>query len=117
MSDTKGSESVVLRDFRDSRGHRFLEATRREDGGIAIDGQDLGDGVEEAFGAGLTEYEWAWRIEPQDVPAAVAALGGHEADDPMRVLEAWFSGHGGKDPGSHLKDAGVPIGFWSHVGD
>ena len=117
MSDAKGLQSVVLRDLTDSGGRRFLEAKWREDGGIAIDGQDLGAGVERAFGEGLSEYEWAWAVEPKDVPAAVAALGGHKGDDPLRVVAAWSAAHGGQDPGSHLREAGVPIGFWSRVGD
>jgi hypothetical protein len=84
---------------------------------LIIEGQDLGPGVEQAFGAGLTEYEWVWEIAPQDVPAAVEALGGHEADDPLALLRAWYADHGGEDPGSYLKDAGVPIGFWNRIGD
>jgi hypothetical protein len=117
MSDAKGLEQVVLRDLRDAGGRRFLEARRREDGGIVIEGQDLGPGVESAFGAGLTEYEWAWAIEPHAVPATIEALGGHEGDDALRLLAAWSGEHGGEDPGSHLREAGVPIGFWSRVGD
>jgi hypothetical protein len=117
MSDARGSEQIVLRDLTDAGGRRFLEARRREDGGISIAGQDLGLGVERAFGQGLTEYEWAWEIGPQDVPAAIEALGGHAGDDPLRVLAAWSAAHGGEDPGSHLKGAGVPVGFWSRVGD
>ncbi len=117
MSDARGSEQVVLRDLTDAGGRRFLEARRREDGGITILGQDLGSGVESAFGEGLTEYEWGWQIAPKDVPAAIAALGGHPGDDPLRVMANWHAAHGGEDPGSHLKDAGVPIAFWSRVGD
>ena len=109
--------SIVLRDERDAGGIRHLGAVRRSDGGILIEGHDLGSGVEGVFGAGLTEYEWAWAIEPDAVPSAVAALGGREGDDPLRLLASWFSTHGRTDPGSDLKAAGVPIEFWSRVGD
>ena len=63
MNDEKGSARVVLRDVRDERGTRYLAAQRREDGGIVIEGHDLGRGVE-VFGPGLSEYEWFWTIEP-----------------------------------------------------
>jgi len=108
---------IVLRDLRDAGGVRHLQATRQPDGGILIEGQDLGSGVEQAFGAGLTEYEWAWDIEADAVPAVIVALDGREGDDPLRLLAAWSSAHGGLDPGSHLQDAAVPIKFWSRIGD
>jgi hypothetical protein len=47
----------------------------------------------------------------------VAALGGRDGDDPLPLLAAWSTAHGGVDPGSHLRDAGVAIEFWSRVGD
>jgi hypothetical protein len=109
--------SISLRDYRDEGGLRHLGATRTPDGGILIEGQDLGPGVERAFGAGLTEYEWAWAVPPDAVPAAVAALDGHEGDDPLRLLAAWAAAHDDSDPGSHLREAGVSIEFWSRVGD
>jgi hypothetical protein len=109
--------SISLRDYRDAGGLRHLGATRTPDGGILIEGQDLGPGVERAFGAGLTEYEWAWAVPPDAVPAAVAALDGHEGDDPLRLLAAWSAAHDDGDPGSHLREAGVSIEFWSRVGD
>ena len=108
---------VVLRDWRDRGGLRHLAASRRPDGGILIEGQDLGPGVERAFGAGLTEYEWAWSLGPNAVPAAIDALDGDEGDDPLRLLAAWSAAHDGIDPGSHLREAGVPIAFWSRIGD
>lgn len=108
---------VILRDLRDSGGSRYLEATRHTDGGIQILGQDLGSGVEEIYGAGLTEYEWSWDIEAAAVPAAIAALDGLEGDDPLYLLAAWTTQHGGIDPGSHLKKSGVPAKFWSRIGD
>lgn len=112
-----GRESVVLRDTRDADGTRHLEADRRPGGAIVIAGQDLGPGVERAFGPGLTEYEWAWSIGPEAMPAMVAALGGVEGDDPLLLLQAWHDANGGRDPGVHLRETGVPVQFWSRVGD
>jgi hypothetical protein len=107
---------VVLRDSRDEGGSRHLSAALRPDGGLLIDGQDLGPGVEGVFGAGNTEYEWAWTVAADDVPAALAALGGEPGADPLAVLARWFGEHR-TDPGSRLRDAGVPVAFWSRVGD
>jgi hypothetical protein len=115
MSVADGTR-VVLRDTRDDRGTRHLAASWAEDGGVLIEGHDLGRGVE-AFGPGFSEYEWGWIIRPDAVAAALAALGGQAGDDLLQLLRTWSIDHGGKDPGSHLKDSGVPVGFWSHVGD
>jgi hypothetical protein len=117
VSAAKRLESVVLRDLRGADGPRYLGAARRQGGAIVIEGQDLGRGVERAFGPGNTEYEWAWSIGPEAVPAMVAALDGVEGDDPLLLLKAWHDANGGMDPGSHLHEAGVPVEFWSRVGD
>ena len=108
---------VVLRNLRDDRGTRHLSASRDPDGRIRIEGHDLGRGVEDAFGDGLGEYEWSWVIEPEAVPAAIAAFDGQDGDDPLKLLVAWSATHGSADPGSHLRDAGVPISFWNRIGD
>jgi hypothetical protein len=94
-----------------------LDASRDPRGGVRIDGHDLGRCVEDAFGDGLGEYEWSWVIEPEAVPAAISALEGRDGDDPLKLLVAWSAAHGGADPGSHLREAGVPISFWNRIGD
>lgn len=109
--------SVVLRDQRDDDGSRSLTTARTPDGGIRIEGQDLGTGVERVFGTGLREYEWAWTVAPDAVPAAIVALGGRPGDDPIVLLAAWAQANDGADPGMHLRDAGVGVDFWSRVGD
>jgi hypothetical protein len=107
---------VVLRDEQGPGGSRSLTA-RRSDGGVVIEGQDIGPGVGAAFGSGNREYEWAWAIAPEAIPAAVLALGGEDGDDALPLLKAWSATHDGRDPGSHLKEAGVPVEFWNRVGD
>jgi hypothetical protein len=109
------ADHVVLRSTKGPGGTRYLEARRRPDGGLVIEGQDLGAAVDRIFGG--REYEWTWTVEPGDVAAAVAALDGSPGADPLAVVGAWFAAGGGRDPGSALRDAGVPIGFWSRVGD
>ena len=112
-----GLASVVLRDQRDADGSRRLGVEVRQDGRIVIEGQDLGPGVERIWGDGNDEYEWVWVIEPDAVPAMVAALGGVTGDDPARLLKVWYDEHGDMDPGIRLREAGVPVEFWSRVGD
>jgi hypothetical protein len=116
MNNAAGSTRVVMRELRDERGTRYLGARRREDGSIIIEGHDLGRGVE-VLGPGLSEYEWVWTIAPDAVPSAIEALGGKEGDDPLKLLLGWSTDHGGTDPGTHLREAGVTIAFWSHLGD
>jgi hypothetical protein len=111
------SETVVLTQQRDTRGTRTIWARRLPDGGVVIDGQDLGRGVEEAFGPGLTEYEWGWEVAASDVPILMNALGGRIGDDPIQLLSAWSRENIHRDPGQHLKDAGVPMEFWNRIGD
>jgi len=94
-----------------------LTARRGPDGGVVIEGQDIGRGVEEIFGDGFREYEWDWTIAPDAVPAAVTALGGDGEDDVLALLRAWSVDHGGRDPGIFLQEAGVPVEFWSRIGD
>jgi len=115
MNDAEGSAQVVLRDVHDERGTRYLAARRREDVSIVIEGHDLGRGVE-VLGPGLSEYEWVWTIAPDAVLSAIEALGGKDGDDPLKLLLGWSKDHGGTDPGTHLREAGVTIAFWSHVG-
>jgi hypothetical protein len=107
---------VVLRDSRDEGGSRHLSAAIRPDGSLAIEGQDLGPGVEGVFGAGCTEYEWTWTVAADDVPGVAAALGGEPGEDPLAAIARWFGEHR-TDPGSRLREAGVPVAFWSRVGD
>jgi hypothetical protein len=108
---------VILLDQLDDQGTRHLSASRDPNGGSRIDGQDLGPGVERAFGAGLSEYEWSWVIAPGAVPALFTALGGHDGEDPLILLATWSAARRGADPGSHFRDSGVPIAFWNRIGD
>ena len=96
---------------------RSIHSVRGVEGEVRIEGQDLGDAVESIMGAGIREYEWTWTIATADVEAAIAALGGSKGDDVLALLEAWATANGDRDPGQFLKDAGVPMEFWSRFGD
>jgi hypothetical protein len=108
------TRSATLRSTRDGLGSRHLWATLRADGTLIIEGQDLGSGVGGAWGSGLSEYEWAETIQPEDVAKLAAALG--SGDDVVAALAKRYS----DDPSFILKrfldEHGIPYRFWSHVG-
>ena len=35
----------------------------------------------------------------------------------MGLLKTWSANNAGGDPGSYLKKAAVPMGFWNRIGD
>lgn len=114
---------VVLRNFQDAHGSRFLEATLEPDGSLLIEGQDLGEGVEAIFGAGLREYEWRWRVAPEHVPTladrVAAAL---EAPPDLGILALLFllyeeGGGLGVERFIGPGEDRIAADFWSRVGD
>ena len=113
MSDER---TVQLFQSRDDGGTRSLWATMLADGGLSLEGQDLGGSVA-VFGEGMTEYEWAWTVAADDVPLLAAAFGGKLGDDPIPLIRHWVKQGNGRDPGQHLKDAGFAVEFWSRIGD
>jgi hypothetical protein len=111
-----GERTVQLFQSRDDRGTRSLWATTLADGRLKIEGQDLGPSVS-IFGADFTEYEWDWTIAAADVPLLPEYFGGKLGDDPIPLLGHWIKQGNGRDPGQHLKDAGLELEFWSRLGD
>lgn len=107
--------SVSLRDSRDELGTRYLDARLREDGSLCIQGQDLGRGVEQFFGPGNREYEWAWTVRPQHLAALLAALGAE--GDVLAALAQRFSGDAAAGIRPFLEEHGIPYESWSRVGD
>lgn len=110
----EGGRTVILRDSRDEGGSRYL-AAKLAAGTLRIEGQDLGQSVEDILGD--REYEWTWTVAAAAIPAAVQALGGDPGSDPLAVVATWSAANGGADPGQRLRDAGVAIEFWSRIGD
>ena len=108
--------TVVLRDQDDADGVRYLDATIDKAGRLVFEGQDVGAGVERAFGEGYREYEWRWTVPVDLVPAAVEALGGAPGESPLAVAARWMQEHG-TDPGAALKAAKGRVEFWSRLGD
>ena len=109
-------ERVVLQADVDADGRRNLSVAQEGDD-VVIRGHDLGAVVTRAWGAGTSEYEWAWRIPAASMPALLAALDRHSGVDPLDLVRRWSDANPGQDPGHFLKAAEVPLEFWNRVGD
>src|SRR5664280_416128 len=103
---------VVLQADVDADGRRNLSVEREGDD-VVIRGHDLGPVVTRAWGAGTSEYDWAWRIPAASLPALLAALDGHPGDDPLELVRRWSEANPGRDPGVFLKSNRVPLEFWN----
>ncbi len=106
-------KSVVLRSIKDARDSRHLEAAITADGDLEIEGQDLGDGVEQVFG--VREYEWIWTIRARDLPSLLDAMG--SSSDVLAAMSERFSGDNAADLKSFLDSHDVPHEVWSRMGD
>lgn len=109
------NQLVILRQTRDESGSRYLQATLYANGDVAIEGQDLGKGVEAFWGEGLTEYEFAMTIRAADVPLLHQALAAQ--GDVLLALKQWFASQSSLEPGAFLDAHNIPYEFWSRVGD
>jgi hypothetical protein len=107
--------SVTLRDTHDVQGIRHLAASLSVDGTLTIKGQDIGRGVEGVFGAGYSEYEWAWTIKPSEVERLLVVL--DSGDDALAGLSGRFSGEAAAGLQAFLDEHGVVYEFWSRMGD
>jgi hypothetical protein len=76
---------MVLRDERDDRGTRYLDAAL-ERTAPCESGHDQGLRVSEFFGAAITSYEWVYVVAADRVPALIRLLGGH---DVLALLTAY----------------------------
>ena len=108
-------QSVELRRSQDSYGTRYLGAILADNGDVRIEGQDLGSGLQEIFGEGITEYEYIITIRAQDVPALLEALGAK--GDVLVALQKLFSDPAAEEPKSFLDKHNVPYEFWNRMGD
>jgi hypothetical protein len=107
---------VVLRDDKTPGDRRWLAANLGKDGALVVEGQDLGEGVEAAFGHGIREYEWTTEVSAEDIPRLVAALGGAQGAGILDVIRATCLA----DPSrleSTIRAAGITPRFWSRMGE
>ena len=109
------SRSVTLRESRDKLGVRYLRATLSTNGTLTIEGQDLGDGVEQIFGPGNREYEWVWTIQASEVTKLILAL--NCGDDILAALLSRFSNDAAADIQPFLDKHAIQYESWSRMGD
>ena len=107
--DTK----IVLREERTGTDYRYLGAEIKENGDLVIAGQDLGSGVEGAFGA--SEYEWSWTVKANGITKLQEAIGGEGSI--LALLKQDFSDENAAGLHDFMSSKNIPFETWSRVGD
>ena len=108
-------QSVTLREIHSPRDFRTLIARMAADGTLTIEGQDLGDGVEQIFGPGNREYEWVLTIQSQHVAQLISAL--NSSANVLTALAERFSNEASAGIEPFLDEQGIPYEFWNRIGD
>lgn len=95
---------------------RTVWLSRLTDGGIAIEGQDLGD-LSRFFGADAREYEWATAVAADELPNLRAALASSATDDIENLVRSRFSGVRHGEFRQFCEDHGIRFESWSRFGE
>lgn len=106
-------KKVILREERSTGDYRFLGAEIKKDGNLVFEGQDLGSGVESAFGC--SEYEWYWTVKKQDIPKFKEAIGGN--GNILKLLGENFSGKKAANLYEFMQNNNIPFESWSRIGN
>ncbi len=97
--------------------YRALHAD--DDGSLVVEGQDLGQGVGDFWGAGFTEYEFERRLDHAALMRVRAVLGVDESEPILAVLAARLGPL--REVTTRLEqlvsDNDIESHFWSRVGD
>jgi hypothetical protein len=104
---------AILRDEKTDGDMRYLGVRYSSDGDLVIEGQDLGDAVEVAFG--YHEYEWTWTVARSDLPKLAEALGA--SSSLLVAIENRFRGPAAAHLATFLKENDIPYTSWSRIGD
>ncbi len=106
--------TLVVMNRRDEKGSLLGELHADQDGTLVIEGHDLGSGVSDFWGDGLTEYEFARTLSPAAVAELRLSLG--IGDAPLlEALGSRFQTTGALE--EYLKTNEIETTFWSRVGD
>lgn len=97
-------------------GSRTVWLSRSPDGGLSIQGQDLG-GLPAFMGPGVREYEWATAVAAEQLPALCVALGGSSSSDVVELVKARFSGVRHGEFREFCEDHDIKMEFWSRFGE
>ena len=109
------SVEITLYRTDDEKGFRTASARLAEDGGLVINGQDLGSSVEGFFGC--FEYEYSLAVEAAEVDRCVEVLGGDAGMGLLEVLQGWVARGAGQEAQLMLSKAGLTRCVWSRTGD
>ena len=107
------AESIILCDERVGDAFRYLAARLTAEGDLSIEGQDIDPGC----GSGQREYEWGLTIRAVNIPQLIAALGGTDEANILSLLAERYSKDAGYASTAFLEEHGIPVEFWSHIGD
>lgn len=110
-------QTITLRNERTDRDSRHLWARVTGDGDLTIEGADRGPSVARFWGEGHSEYEWVITVRAAHVPTLIAALGGSVGDQVLPLPAARFGEDERYVTKGFFEERGVPIEFWSRVGD
>ena len=110
------AEEVLHSETTPDGGTRTVWLSHFPEGGVAVNGQDLGD-LSRFFGEGIREYEWAHSVAASDVPALVRALGGSADAYLVELMKARFSGVRHREFSDFCKGHGISVEFWSRLGE
>ena len=110
------AEVTLHTETTDDGGSRTVWLSRLPQGGVSVNGQDLGD-LSGSFGAGVREYEWAHSVAAGDIPSLVHALGGGADADLVDLLTARFSGIRHREFSKFCATESIPVEFWSRFGE
>ena len=104
--------SLTVEERHDADGLLVRRLHWYDDGSLAVEGHDIGAGVERFFGT--SEYEFWRRWSPDETRRIIEPLGLPGAD-PLAELRDHFSSTHALE--QHAKELGLEGAFWSRVGD
>ncbi len=108
---------VVLRDFMDEDGSRYLEARLTPAGDLEVEGQDLGPGVAKVFGQGFREYEWRYLVRRKDFPRLARALQAPPGTDILNLIQFRCTGPGAREIGEVISEGKIPHKLRNWLGE
>jgi len=73
MLDDRRIDLVSETDAHGTR--RFVTLVVARDGTLTLEGQDLGGGLAGFFGGQASEYEWLWKLTPEQAGRLLRSLG------------------------------------------
>ncbi len=108
---------VVLRDYTDRDGSRYLEARLTPARDLELEGRDRGPGVAKVFGRGFRVYEWCYLVRRRYFPWLAQALEAPPGTDILNLIRFRCTGPGARDIGEVISGGEFPYEFWNWLGE